>query len=269
MTRAAAAVAALFVLLGGGSAQAGAPRVVRPSGHGAVFDYQIGGAYRPARDVRIVDRDRTAKPSPGHYNICYINAFQTQASERRFWTRRHRSLLLRNTSGGYLQDPNWPGEYLLDTSTRAKRHAIAHIEDGWIDGCARKGFDGVEPDNLDSWTRRGVHHRLTRSDNLNLASLLVRHAHADGLAIGQKNTVEVSRAGRKRVHFDFAIAEECQVYSECGGYRRWYGSRVYEIEYQRKAFRAACAGHGGAISIILRDLDVTPRGNPHYVYAHC
>jgi hypothetical protein len=59
------------------------------------------------------------------------------------------------------------------------------------------------------------------------------------------------------------------VYRECGGYRRWYGSRVYEIEYRRKAFDAACAGHGGAISIILRDLDVTPRGNRHYVYAHC
>ena len=103
--------------------------------------------------MQIVDRDRGAKPAPGHYNICYVNAFQTQADERHFWTSRHRRLLLRNASGGFLQDPNWPGEYVLDTATRAKRHAIARIEYGWLDGCARKGFDAVEPDNLDSWTR--------------------------------------------------------------------------------------------------------------------
>ncbi|HEY8302259.1 MAG TPA: endo alpha-1,4 polygalactosaminidase [Jatrophihabitans sp.] len=264
-----AALAAVLLLFPGAPTPHRTAHVLAPPGHGAVFDYQIGGAYRPAQAVRIVDRDRGARPSPGHYNICYVNAFQTQAEEHHFWTSRHPDLLLRNGSGGFLQDPDWPGEYVLDTSTRAKRHAIARIEYVWLDGCARKGFDAVEPDNLDSWTRAGVHHRLTRSDNLGLASLLARHAHADGLAIGQKNTVEVSRAGRKQVHFDFAIAEECQRYHECGGYRRWYGSRVYEIEYRRRDFRAACSGHRGTMSIILRDLDVTPRGNPHYVYRHC
>jgi hypothetical protein len=262
-------IIALLLLTVGGQAQARSTGVVAPPGHGAVFDYQIGGAYRPARDVRIVDRDRTDSPAPGHYNICYVNAYQTQASERRWWTRNHPNLLLRNASGGFLQDPNWPGEYVLNTSTAQRRRAIAAIEGRWIDGCAKKGFDAIEPDNLDSWTRKGVNHRLSRADNLALATLLTKRAHADGLAIGQKNTVEVSRAGKQQVHFDFAIAEECQVYRECGGYRRYYGSRVYEIEYSRRAFRAACSGHGGTISIIFRDLDVTPRGNPAYRYAHC
>lgn len=260
---------ALLLLLGCGPASARTPTVHRPPGGGAVFDYQIGGAYRPPHDVRIVDRDRTDSPAPGRYNICYVNAFQTQSGERGWWRRNHPNLLMRNASGGFLVDPDWPDEYLLDTSTAAKRTALARIVGRWIDGCARKGFDAVEPDNLDSWTRKGVNHRLTKSDNLALATLLARRAHSDGLAIGQKNAVEISRAGKRQVHFDFAIAEECQVYRECGGYRTYYGSRVYEVEYSRRAFRAACAGHAGTMSIILRDLDVTPPADPAYRYAHC
>jgi hypothetical protein len=264
-----ASLAAALLLIGCGTASAHTPTVQPPPGGGAVFDYQIGGAYHPARDVRIVDRDRTDSPAPGRYNICYVNAFQTQPGERAWWRRNHTGLLMRNASGGFLVDPDWPDEYLLDTSTAAKRAALARIVGRWLDGCARTGFDAVEPDNLDSWTRKGVNHRLTRADNLALATLLARRAHADGLAIGQKNAVEISRAGRRQVHFDFAIAEECQVYRECGGYRTYYGSRVYEVEYTRRAYRAACAGHRGTMSIILRDLEVTPRGDPAYRYAHC
>ena len=263
-------VAAVLIALSAlvGTAHAQAPRVMAPPG-AAVFDYQIGGAYRPARGVRIVDRDRTDSPAPGYYNICYINAFQTQPGDGQWWVRNHPNLLLRNGRGGFLTDPDWPGEYVLNTSTPSRRATLARIVGGWIDGCARKGFDGVEPDNLDSWTRKGVDHRLTRADNLDLATRLARRAHADGLAIAQKNTVEVSRVGRNQLHFDFAIAEQCQVYRECGGYTKYYGRRVYEVEYTRSAYRAACARRRGTMSIILRDLEVTPRGNPHYVYEHC
>ena len=50
-------------------------------------------------------------------------------------------------------DPNWGGEYLVDISTDTSRAAaLAHVEP-MIDVCAAKGFDAVEFDNLDSWTR--------------------------------------------------------------------------------------------------------------------
>lgn len=51
----------------------------------AKFDYQIGGPYTPAPDVKVVTRDRTASPVPGLFNICYINAYQTQDTEKAFW----------------------------------------------------------------------------------------------------------------------------------------------------------------------------------------
>jgi Glycoside-hydrolase family GH114 len=120
------------------------------------FDYQIGGAYPPARGTAIVTRDRHDPPAPGTYSICYVNAFQTQPEETAWWRSEHPDLVLP------VEDPQWPGEYLLDLSTPATRTAAAAVVGGWIDGCAAAGYRAVEPDNLDSWTRSGG--RLTSAD---------------------------------------------------------------------------------------------------------
>jgi hypothetical protein len=169
-----------------------------------------------------------------------------------------------------VSDPGWPGEYLLDLSTAAKRASAAAVVGGWIDGCAAKGFQAVEPDNLDSWTRSDG--RLTRSDAVAYAALLATRAHRDELAIAQKNTAELGTAAATRIGFDFAIAEECQVYSECAAYTATYGSHVIEIEYTdngRRAYAKACAARGAEISIILRDRDVVARGRKGYHYEAC
>jgi len=233
------------------------------------FDYQIGGAYKPLPSVRIVDRDRTSHPAPGVYNICYVNAFQTQAYQDGWWKKHHPSLLLRR-NGTLVEDPGWAGEIILDTSTPAKRHALARVIGGWIAGCAKKGFDAVEPDNLDSNTRS--HHLLTVADNMDYAALLAKRAHQVDLAFAQKNDAELAAHWQKKVGFDFAIAEECQVYSECFHYLKAYGNHVIEIEYTdngRKYYNQACAARGSRISIILRDRDVVPRGRKAYVYRAC
>ncbi len=92
-----------------------------PPAH-AVVDYQIGGAYPPADAARILVRDRSEPPVPGRYNVCYVNGFQTQPDENRWWEAHHPDLLLRH-SGRVVEDPDWPGERLLDTS--AFRQACA------------------------------------------------------------------------------------------------------------------------------------------------
>lgn len=236
----------------------------------AVFDYQIGGVYPPAPGVAVVDRDRAAEPSRGRYTICYVNAFQTQPAENPWWQARHRDLLLTDSRGRYVEDVDWPGERLLDISTPARRTELAAVVDGWIAGCAAHGFQAVEPDNLDSFTRSGG--RLSEADAVAFARLLVASAHSHGLAIGQKNTSELAGSGHRDIGFDFAVAEECAVYDECDGYLSGYGDQVYEIEYTDNgtgAYRRACADHGDRISIILRDRDVVPAGDADYHYAHC
>ncbi len=233
------------------------------------FDYQIGGAYTPLSSVAIVDRVRNDPPVAGKYNVCYVNAFQTQPDEMGWWKANHPDLLLRKSSGAYVKDTAW-GEILLDTSTAAKRAAIAAVVNGWIDGCRAAGYQAVEPDNLDSWTRS--RRLLTIAGNQALATLLASHAHAVGLAIAQKNAVETAPAG-KTIGFDFAIAEECQVYDECDGYSATYGNEVFEIEYVDNGgqtnFDAACRARGATLSVVYRDRDVAPLGEPGYVYRWC
>jgi hypothetical protein len=235
----------------------------------AGFDYQLGGAYPLADGVTVVTRDRTARPAAGAYNICYVNAYQTQPGALRWWKRTHPHLLLRD-HGRLVHDPGWPGEVLLDTSTKSKRAGIAAVVGRWISRCADDGFDAVEPDNLDSYTRS--RHLLDRAGALSLARLLADAAHQAQLAIAQKNLAGLSRHRRLAVGFDFAVSEECAVWHECGRYRRAYGRHVIEIEYTdnpRKAFRRACRDHGDAWSIVLRDRQLRTPSSPAYAYRRC
>ena len=215
--------------------------------------------------MRIVDRDRHDSPVPGLYNLCYLTAFQAQQEETGWWRAHHRSLLLYDRGGRPVIDTQW-GEQLLDTSTAGKRTALARILGSWIDGCARAGFQAVDPDNLDSWQRS--HGLLSRGENLDLARRLIRHAHADGLAIDQKNVPELGGAGRS-LGFDFVVSEECQIYDECGGLRRAYGREILEVEYTRAGFAAACRARGDAVSVELRDLDLAPAGQPGHIERWC
>ncbi|MFD9609775.1 endo alpha-1,4 polygalactosaminidase [Streptomyces sp. NPDC059083] len=228
------------------------------------FDYQIGSAYTPPKNVKVVSRDRTAKPAAGLYNICYVNAFQTQPDALDWWEKNQPDLLLRDGSGAPVQDEDW-GEVLLDTSTAGKRERLAQIVGGWIDGCAKSGFQAVEPDNLDSYERSdGL---LTKQHNAAFARLLAQRSHAAGLAIGQKNTTALLPE-RKTIGFDFAVAEECGQYEECAEYAAAYENRVYVIEYTDTGYGRACSGWGGKLSVVQRDLDVSAPGGS-YRYRAC
>lgn len=223
------------------------------------FDYQIGGAYPPPPGTVTVARDRSDPPAPGAYSVCYVNAYQTQPAETAWWRSAHPELVLP------VEDPEWPGEFLLDLSTPDRRAAAAGIVGGWIDGCAAAGYRAVEPDNLDSWTRSGG--RLTEADALAFAGLLAARAHRRGLAIGQKNAAELGSRGRA-AGLDFAVAEQCQANDECEAYTAGYGTAVLEIEYARAPFLAACAARRGN-PVTLRDRDVLPAGRPGHTDDSC
>jgi hypothetical protein len=240
---------ALGILLATGAAPAVA-RVNLPVGTDA--DYQLGGDSSVPAGVGIVERDGTSRPLGGHYNICYVNGFQTQADERSFWNKHPRLILRRH--GHRVVDSAW-GEWLLDLRTKKKRRALARIVGAWTQGCQASGFDAVEYDNLDSFTRS--HGLLKRRQALAYARLLVARAHAVGIAAGQKN---LAGYDGRRVGYDFAIAEECGRYRECGGYTKFYGRRVVVIEYRRQDFDWTCAHYGPSLPVELRDLDLTPRG---------
>ncbi|MEV3933270.1 endo alpha-1,4 polygalactosaminidase [Streptomyces sp. NPDC053728] len=263
-------------LLVGCTTASGAPEAAGPTQAADVllptpgmgFDYQIGGGYTPPDGVRAVSRDREDRPVNGLYNICYVNAFQTQPGALEWWQGAHPGLLLRDADGELVIDEGWD-EVLLDTSTPAKRTQLTQIVGEWIDGCAESGFQAVEPDNLDSFERSQG--RLTKAHNAAFATALAARAHSEGLAIGQKNTTDL--LGRHDViGFDFAVTEECAQFDECDAYAEAYDDRVFAVEYEGEGdvgFDEACSAWGEDISLVLRDLDVLPAGEQGHVYRSC
>ncbi|MFF1697761.1 endo alpha-1,4 polygalactosaminidase [Streptomyces sp. NPDC058257] len=239
---------------------------VRPPKADAVFDYQLGGPYTPDDAVQALSRDRSAKPAKGLYNVCYVNAFQTQPGEAiGWWKKKHPDLLLKDDDGSLVIDDDWE-EPLLDISTAGKRRDLMDIVGPWIDGCAKSGYDAVEPDNLDSYERSDD--LLTTEHAAAFAKLLAERAHSRGLAIAQKNTTDLLPE-RGRIGFDFAVVEECAAYKECGDFADAYDDKVFAVEYTRKDYRTACDGWGSDLSITLRDRDVRPEGTKGYVFEQC
>ncbi|MFE4689816.1 endo alpha-1,4 polygalactosaminidase [Streptomyces sp. NPDC056749] len=235
---------------------------------GMPFDYQIGGGYTPPEGVRAISRDREDDPASGQYNVCYVNAFQTQPGALKWWQDTHPDLLLRDGDGEMIIDEGWD-EVLLDTSTADRRTQLEEIVGEWIDGCAESGFQAVEPDNLDSFERSKG--KLTQDDNAAFAQALAERAHGDGLAIGQKNTTDLLDR-HEEIGFDFAVAEECAQFDECGDYADAYDDRVFAIEYEGEGdvgFDESCSSWGDRISLVLRDLDVLPAGEKGHVFRTC
>src|SRR3954451_3580056 len=103
-----AVLAALLLALVAGPSVAA---TVRLPPTGTDWDYQLGGARPVPAHVGIVERDRHASPVSGRYNVCYVNGFQTQVDERRFWRRHHWRLVLHD-HGTPVVDSVW-GEWLL------------------------------------------------------------------------------------------------------------------------------------------------------------
>jgi hypothetical protein len=268
MKPAAAAAALLLFVASCTASESEAPVELPPAG--GKFDYQIGGVYQPDARVKIVVRDRSKIPVGDRYNICYLNALQTQPDPMdgslSWWKQNHGDLLVKKPDGEPMIDPEWD-EGILDISTAEKRAKILDIQKQWIEGCKSSRYQAIEADNLDSHTRAGGAFDLNATKEFMKA--FVKHAHQKGLAVAQKNGGELGDSGKKYVGFDFAITEDCQAHDECKPYADAFGDNVFQIEYTDEAFQKSCADRGGKVSIIRRDRNVVPYGHADYVYEVC
>ncbi|MBN2148075.1 MAG: endo alpha-1,4 polygalactosaminidase [Anaerolineales bacterium] len=96
----------------------------------------------------------------------------------------------------------WPGEKWLDIR---QIDQLAPILCARFDLCRQKGFDGVEPDNMEIYTSN-TGFPLVYDDQLKFALWLADEAHARGLAIGQKNASD--QVAALVDVYDFAIIED-------------------------------------------------------------
>ncbi|MBN2677595.1 MAG: endo alpha-1,4 polygalactosaminidase [Anaerolineaceae bacterium] len=146
----------------------------------------------------------------------------------------------------------WPGESWLDIR---RVDLLAPIMTARLDLCAARGFDGVEPDNIEIYDSP-TGFPLTYADQLTYARWLAAEAHARGLAIGLKNAPDM--VTDSLAFFDFAIIEDAYYYEWIDSMLPFIaaGKPVFAAEYTDLGvnFESACtrASREG-VSLILKD----------------
>ncbi len=208
----------------------------QPKPSTAPWQFQLQGRVDTSIEAPVYEVDgfdvsrATVKKlhSLGRKVICYIDVGSWE-NYRRDARRFPRSVIGRKYDG-------YPDERWLDIR---RFHEFAGPIKDRIRMCARKGFDGLEPDNINGW-ENPTGFPLTARHQLRFNRWIARIAHRNGLAVGLKND---GRQARKLVrNFDFAVVEQCFQYSECGQYRPFIRQRkaVFSVEYElrRPAFCA-------------------------------
>lgn len=157
----------------------------------------------------------------------------------------------------------WPGEKWLDIR---RLDLLAPVMLARLDECAARGFDGVEPDNMQIWDN-DTGFPLTYDDQLRYALWLAEEAHARGLAIGQKNAPDQT-ADLVGV-FDFAItedafydgwAEQMSPYIQAG--KPVFAAEYTDLPGDFEAFCRRSAELGFSTILKRRDLDAWMRACP-------
>ena len=150
----------------------------------------------------------------------------------------------------------WPGEKWLDIR---QIDLLKPIMEARLDLCKQKGFDAVEPDNIEIYDS-DTGFPLTYADQLAYFNWLASEAHQRGLAIGLKNASDMTADVLSTA--DFAITEDAYYYNWISDMLPFIqaGKAVFAAEYTDMDvdFPAACKwGQANQVSFILKDRDLT------------
>ena len=163
-----------------------------------------------------------------------------------------------------------PGEKWLDVRNQAT--LLPFMKDRFSSWCKDKGFDGVEPDNLDGWTN-DPGFPITEAENVSYDLAIASAVHALGLSVGVKNLVaSLSTANIPSVEngFDWALTEHCFEYGQCDSYTQSFaakGKATWDVEYTgTPSCPQAATAH---LNAQLRDMDLVAPGGGGYVYDPC
>lgn len=223
-------------------AQPDAPGWWRPAA-GTSFQWQLTGQPIDTRidaqayDLELFDNEADvvrALHAAGRKAICYISVGSVED-----WRPDAKDFPPQVVGKNY---DGWPGEKWLDIR---RLDLLAPIMRARLDMCKAKGFDGVEPDNVDLHNQK-TGFAITAADQLRFNKWLAAEAHQRGLSIGLKNNSE--QAEDLVEHFDWALTEECFVQGWCGDMKPFVdaGKPVFMVEYTdqikpRKFLGAACS----------------------------
>jgi hypothetical protein len=191
------------------------------------WQWQLSGTVDQSIDASMYDIDLFDNPATvvdalharGRKVVCYLSA-GTWEDWRPDAASFPASVLGSGVDG-------WAGEKWLDIR---RIDLLGPIMSARLDLCRQKGFDAVEPDNVDGYAN-GSGFPLSAQDQLAYNRWLAAAAHARGLSIGLKN--DLDQVAQLVGDFDWAINEQCFQYKECAMLAPFTaaGKAVFEVEY--------------------------------------
>lgn len=219
----------LLIACGGSSAttEADAARWMPKPGTSA-WQFQLQGKIDTSIDADVYEVDgfdvsaKTVRElhSQGRKVICYmdVGSWENYRADKKQFPK---SVIGKKYEG-------YPDERWLDIR---KFHKFAKPLKARIAMCARKGFDALEPDNINGY-ENPTGFPLTGKDQLKFNRWIARQAHLKGLSVGLKN--DGPQAKKLVRDFDFAVVEQCFQYNECGQYRPFIRAdkAVFSVEYE-------------------------------------
>jgi hypothetical protein len=110
-------------------------------------------------------------------------------------------------------DNGWPGEKWLDIRSSGTNYAqLQSIMSSRFSMCQTKGFDAVEPDNMDGY-QNSTGFSISYNDQLTYNRWVASTVHGLNMAVFQKN--DLGQIPDLVSDFDGILDEECNVFDEC------------------------------------------------------
>ena len=162
--------------------------------------FDIDGFDTPTGVVEAIHR-RAGRTLSHERAICYLSlgSWERYRPDERRWPRAALGLTL----GGY------PDEHWVDVR---QLRVLEPLIDARLRMCARKGFDGVEVDNIDAWDNRSCF-PLTPQDAEAWLAAIADETHKLGMFVLWKNDPYLASFGER--YFDGALSEQCFSFREC------------------------------------------------------
>jgi hypothetical protein len=229
---------------------------ILPSQSGLVV-YDIDGENSTAADVAAIH-------AAGAIAVCYVDV-GTLESGRSDYSQFPSSVVGPPVQG-------WAGENWLLVTAANQSALVPLMEARFKNWCQAKGFDAIEPDNLDGWTNMVP---VTEADNLAYDLAIGQLAHSMSLSVGAKNVmvdVNPSQYPSLLSTFDWALNEQCFEYSECSAYTAAgsfipAGKAVFDVEY--KASPDCTNANGAHLNAQKTDLNLVGATESGYAYTPC
>lgn len=122
----------------------------------------------------------------------------------------------------------WEGEKWLQTNSQNVRDIMRKR----MDMAVAKGFDGIDPDNIDGYdNKNGV--GLKKADTINFVRWLADEGHARGLSVGLKNGGDIVRDVIDYV--EFCVQEQAVQYDDEEAFTPFLkkGKPIFHVEYPK------------------------------------